>query len=325
IEMGTLVALNNGRRERMDHLSSKSFRIDMKAREISFSYLDYLLNNINENENIRIVGIIGRQSTGKSYLLNKIFQTRFAVAAGRCTDGIWMSYVFLENIHFIILDCEGLFSDQRTDDEEIKLISLLTAVCDITILSQDLGFSRFQDHLFAFLSQAVEKISKSEKLFKGILLVAIRDISDSNAQESFDAAEKKFLDLQSKGKSGFLEQLFSNTFKVQLVHHFENRNFDYEIKGLRQLFFNYINTELHTSHRWENGKNLADHLKILLVQLYTDDFIDSHEIHCEMKLAELIERMKKAWTRFYLDDEENIALNEQIIKTIFDNKEYLIK
>ncbi|CAF5049505.1 unnamed protein product [Rotaria sp. Silwood1] len=325
IEMGTLVPLNNGRRERMDHLSSKSFRIDMKAREISFSYLDYLLNNINENENIRIVGIIGRQSTGKSYLLNKIFQTRFAVAAGRCTDGIWMSYVFLENIHFIILDCEGLFSDQRTDDEEIKLISLLTAVCDITILSQDLGFSRFQDRLFAFLSQAVEKISKSEKLFKGILLVAIRDISDSNAQESFDAAEKKFLDLQSKGKSGFLEQLFSNTFKVQLVHHFENRNFDYEIKGLRQLFFNYINTELHTSHRWENGKNLADHLKILLVQLYTDDFIDSDEIHCEMKLAELIERMKKAWTRFYLDDEENIALNEQIIKTIFDNKEYLIK
>ncbi|CAF5221593.1 unnamed protein product, partial [Rotaria magnacalcarata] len=135
IEMGTLVPLNNGRRDRMDHLSSKSFRIDMKAREISFSCLDYLLNNINENENIQIIGILGRQSTGKSYLLDIIFQTRFAVAAGRCTDGIWMSYVFLNNTHFVILDCEGLFSDQRTDNEEIKLISLLTAVCDITILS----------------------------------------------------------------------------------------------------------------------------------------------------------------------------------------------
>ncbi|CAF2088563.1 unnamed protein product [Rotaria magnacalcarata] len=325
IEMGTLVPLNNGRRDRMDHLSSKSFRIDMKAREISFSCLDYLLNNINENENIQIIGILGRQSTGKSYLLDIIFQTRFAVAAGRCTDGIWMSYVFLNNTHFVILDCEGLFSDQRTDNEEIKLISLLTAVCDITILSQDLGFSRFQDRLFALLSQAVEKISKSEKLFKGILLVAIRDISDNINKESFEAAENKFLDLQSRGKSGFLEQLFSNTFQIQLLHHYENRNFDHEVRGLRQLFFNYINTESQISRRWENGKTLADRLKILLVQLYTDDFIDSDEIHCEMKLVELIERMKKAWTTFDLNDEENIEINEQIIETTFNDKQYSIK
>ncbi|CAM4956782.1 unnamed protein product [Rotaria socialis] len=325
IESGTLVPLNNGRRDRMDHLASKSFRIDMKAREISFSYLDYLLNNINENENIRIIGILGRQSTGKSYLLDVIFQTRFAVAAGRCTDGIWMSYVFLNNTHFVILDCEGLFSDQRTDDEEIKLISLLTAVCDITILSQDLGFSRFQDRLFALLSQAVEKISESEKLFKGILLMAIRDISDNDAKESLWAAKKKFLDLQSRGKSGFLEQLFSNTFKVQLLHHFENRNFDHEVKGLRQLFFNYINTESQISRRWENGKTLADRLKILLVQLYTNDFIDSDQIQCEMKLVGLIERMKKAWTTFDLDDQENVEINEQIIETTFNDKQYSVK
>ncbi|CAF3607376.1 unnamed protein product, partial [Rotaria sp. Silwood2] len=130
--------------------------------------------------------------------------------------------------------------------------------------------------------------------------------------------------LQSKGRSGFLEQLFSNTFKVQLLHHFENKNFDYEVQELRQFFFNYTNTALKVSRRWENGKNLADRLKILLVQLYTDDFIDSDEIHCEMKLAGLIERMKKAWTSFYLDDEENTVLNEQTIKTMFDNKQYLI-
>ncbi|CAF3684167.1 unnamed protein product [Rotaria sp. Silwood1] len=237
-----------------------------------------------------------------------------------------MSYVFLENTHFIILDCEGLFSDQRTDDEEIKLISFLTAVCDITILSQDLGFSRFQDRLFAFLSQAVEKINKSEKLFKGILFVAIRDISDINDQESFVAAEKKFLDLQSKGKSGFVEQLFSNTFKVQLLHHFENKNFDYEIQELRKTFLSYVNTSSDSTCRWENGKTLLDRLKILLVQLYTDDFIDSDEIHCEMKLAGLIEQMKKAWTRFYLDDDEaNIVSNEQIIEATFNNKKYVIK
>ena len=327
IEMGTLVPLNNGQRDKMDHLSSKSFRIEMKAREILFSFLDHILNDINDN--IKIVGVIGRQSTGKSYLMNRIFRTRFAVAAGRCTDGIWMSYAFLDNTHFIILDCEGLFSDQRTEGEEIKLISFLSAVCDITILSQDLGFSRFQDRLFSVLSQAVDKIGINDKLFKGILLVAVRDISDGNDHDSFEAAEKKFLDLQKKGKSDFLEQIFSNTFKVQLLHHFENKNFDHEIEKLRQVFIKHVmvdeTTEVELPCRWENGKDLADRLKILLVQLYTDDFIDSNYIHADMKLAELEEEMKRAWTRFYLNDEEHAESKQQQLEKVFEGKPYSLK
>ncbi|CAF0961738.1 unnamed protein product [Adineta steineri] len=327
IEMGTLVPLNNGRRDKMDHLSSKSFGIEMKAREILLSYLDNILNNINDD--IKIVGIIGRQSTGKSYLMNKIFRTRFAVAAGRCTDGIWMSYAYIENTHFIILDCEGLFSDQRTEDEEIKLISFLSALCDITILSQDLGFSRFQDRLFGILSQAVDKIGINDKLFKGILLVAIRDISDNNADESINAAEKKFSDLQRKGKSGFLEQLFSNTFKIQLLHHFENKNFDHEIDKLRHIFIKHVIkdeiTGLKIACRWENGKDLADRLKILLIQLYTDDFIDSNKIHCDMKFAELEDEMRKAWTKFHLSNEESIVLKEQLIEKKIEDTLYSLK
>ncbi|CAF0961776.1 unnamed protein product [Adineta steineri] len=327
IEMGTLVPLNNGRRDKMDHLSSKSFGIEMKAREISLSYLDNILNNINDD--IKVIGIIGRQSTGKSYLMNKIFRTRFAVAAGRCTDGIWISYAYFENAHFIVLDCEGLFSDQRTEDEEIKLISFLSALCDITILSQDLGFSRFQDRLFGILSQAVDKIGINDKLFKGILLVAIRDISDSNADESINAAEKKFSDLQRKGKSGFLEQLFSNTFKIQLLHHFENKNFDHEIDNLRQIFIKHVIKDEITGSkiacRWGNGKDLADRLKILLIQLYTDDFIDSNKIHSDMKFAELEGEMKKAWTKFHLNNEESIELKEQLIEKKIEDTLYSLK
>ena len=321
IDMGTLVPLNDGKRDKMDHLSSKSFRIEMKAREISFSYLDHILMDIDEN--IKIIGVIGRQSTGKSYLMNKIFRTRFSVAAGRCTDGIWMSYAYLGNQHFIILDCEGLFSDQRTEDEEIKLISFLAAVCDVTILSQDLGFSRFQDRLFSALSQAVDKISKNDKLFKGILLVAMRDISDGGANEASSAAEKKFSDLQKKGKSDFLEKLFSNKFTVQLLHHFENSNFESEVENLRQLFLEH-NT-IDGSGRWESGKDLVDRLKILLVQLYTDDFIDSNEIHSNMKLAELEEEMKNAWTRFIFNDEENFVKREQQIEKESQGKTLLVK
>jgi predicted GTPase len=36
---------------------------------------------------------MGAQSTGKSYLLNRLFGTRFTVASCRTTIGIWMSLV----------------------------------------------------------------------------------------------------------------------------------------------------------------------------------------------------------------------------------------
>ncbi len=39
-----------------------------------------------------IVSIMGSQSTGKSYLMNRLFGSRFSVASTRCTDGIWISF-----------------------------------------------------------------------------------------------------------------------------------------------------------------------------------------------------------------------------------------
>jgi GTPase Era involved in 16S rRNA processing len=52
-----------------------------------------------------VVSIMGAQSTGKSYLLNRVFGTRFTVASCRTTIGVWMSLIKLQDINFIVLDC----------------------------------------------------------------------------------------------------------------------------------------------------------------------------------------------------------------------------
>jgi len=71
---------------------------------------------------INVVSIVGRQSSGKSYVMNRFFGTRFNVAATRCTDGIWMSLVEIIDENdplgtklFLVLDCEGLFSARRNE------------------------------------------------------------------------------------------------------------------------------------------------------------------------------------------------------------------
>ncbi len=42
--------------------------------------------------------------------MNRLFGTRFSVAATRCTDGIWMSLCYIKGYPLLVLDCEGLFS-----------------------------------------------------------------------------------------------------------------------------------------------------------------------------------------------------------------------
>jgi len=74
-------------------------------REIRFGVLEEILAKVG---NLKVVSIMGKQSSGKSYLLNRLFRTRFDVSAARCTEGIWLSLSFIEGQTFVVLDCEGL-------------------------------------------------------------------------------------------------------------------------------------------------------------------------------------------------------------------------
>lgn len=120
--------------------------------------------------------------------MNRFFGTRFNVAATRCTDGIWMSIVEIYNEDksqiFVILDCEGLFSARRNEAEEMKLCLALSAVSDIMILNQDLSFNRYLNTLFNNFTKCIGRI-KGKKLFKGCLMMLIRDVKSEEAEMAY--------------------------------------------------------------------------------------------------------------------------------------------
>jgi len=47
----------------------------------------------NADKKIIVVSVMGAQSTGKSYLMNRLFGTRFTVSSSRTTIGIWISLI----------------------------------------------------------------------------------------------------------------------------------------------------------------------------------------------------------------------------------------
>jgi hypothetical protein len=124
IENSTLTPLRNGKNfsENISRPFEESQNIggiiQYLVSIIRFAQYESLLENWTRK--ISVVSIIGRQSSGQSYLLNRLFGTRFNVAANRGTDGIWMSSVVLKgggcDKHCyseprleIVLDCEVSF------------------------------------------------------------------------------------------------------------------------------------------------------------------------------------------------------------------------
>lgn len=103
---------------------------------ITFGIYDIVLSNW-EGE-IMVISSMGKQSTGKSYLLNHLSGSLLDVAGGRCTDGVWMTVRAAEKRIYVMLDFEGLGSFERTEQEDM-LLSVLKAISNLTIFNKKVG------------------------------------------------------------------------------------------------------------------------------------------------------------------------------------------
>ncbi|XP_068103308.1 up-regulator of cell proliferation-like [Hyperolius riggenbachi] len=97
---------------------------------------------------MRIITVLGVQSTGKSTLLNTMFGLQFPVASGRCTRGAFMTLLkvkenFQEQLgcqFILVLDTEGLKAPELASLEESyehdnELATLVVGLSDITIVN----------------------------------------------------------------------------------------------------------------------------------------------------------------------------------------------
>ena len=97
---------------------------------------------IYDNKRILVVSIIGPQSSGKSTLLNFLFGCNFQTSAGRCTRGIYGTYIKLTDINnydgIFILDTEGLLSihhAQSSNDFDRKITLFILAVSQVVVIN----------------------------------------------------------------------------------------------------------------------------------------------------------------------------------------------
>ncbi|XP_071830911.1 interferon-induced very large GTPase 1-like [Apostichopus japonicus] len=98
-----------------------------------------------DDPKVVVISVVGVQSSGKSTLLNSMFGVKFPVRAGRCTRGLFMRMLHLDDTyasqlgfrHIFLVDSEGVRSIERKDECRFdnELVTLTLCISDITILN----------------------------------------------------------------------------------------------------------------------------------------------------------------------------------------------
>ncbi|XP_068103306.1 up-regulator of cell proliferation-like [Hyperolius riggenbachi] len=100
---------------------------------------------------MRVISVLGIQSTGKSTLLNTMFGLQYPVSSGRCTRGAFMTFLKVEEdfqlelgCNFIVvIDTEGLKAAELaglddSSEHDNELATLVVGLSDITIINMSM-------------------------------------------------------------------------------------------------------------------------------------------------------------------------------------------
>nr|NP_001128554.1 provisional ortholog of upregulator of cell proliferation L homeolog [Xenopus laevis]AAI14224.1 Unknown (protein for MGC:132266) [Xenopus laevis] len=126
--------------------------MDGDASNIPLKWVTDLLTELNNKTGgkcrMRVITVLGVQSTGKSTLLNTMFGLQFSVSSGRCTRGAFLTLIKVKenfqkkiNCEFIlVIDTEGLKAPELASLEDSyehdnELATLVVGLSDITIIN----------------------------------------------------------------------------------------------------------------------------------------------------------------------------------------------
>ncbi|OCT59065.1 hypothetical protein XELAEV_18001553mg [Xenopus laevis] len=126
--------------------------IDGDAANIPMGWVEGILTELDKKTGgkckMRVITVLGVQSTGKSTLLNTMFGLQFPVASGRCTQGAFMTLIKVkENLQkdlgcefVLVIDTEGLKASELasledSNEHDDELATLVVGLSDFTIVN----------------------------------------------------------------------------------------------------------------------------------------------------------------------------------------------
>ncbi|RIB03906.1 hypothetical protein C2G38_729800 [Gigaspora rosea] len=178
-------------------------------RTLNSDFLSSVLSRImsNSKRQLIVLSIIGPESSGKSTLLNCLFQCGFSTSAGRCTKGAYMSYRHTfykeKELDVLIIDSEGMGSTaakyilRRTDFD--KKMTFFGLMCSQILIVNTKGLTRETSDTLEVSSHHLDALNIRDSNKPRICFV-LRDMKDAKI-----AQRPAFLDIRENLKKMFDE------------------------------------------------------------------------------------------------------------------------
>ena len=167
-------------------LSGHSFEImDGDASHVPITWVSAVIEEVKEqlhNPKVLVVSVLGVQSTGKSTLLNTVFGLQFSVSAGRCTRGVFMQLVSLDEklskkmnySHILVIDTEGLhapeLSNEKSNAHDNEIATFVIGIADVTIINQFGEAFAEMDNILQTVVHALLRMKKVKKNSKVVFV-----------------------------------------------------------------------------------------------------------------------------------------------------------
>ncbi|EAR98910.2 hypothetical protein TTHERM_00257000 (macronuclear) [Tetrahymena thermophila SB210] len=279
--------------------SESLLKLEDVKKQINFGWFEEVLRNL-KNESLYVISIFGRQSVGKSSLLNRMFGTRFGVSVSRCTDGVWLGYTSLNDTQILVLDCEGLFSVRRSKADELKLLQQITLISDFSILLAGLEAI---DKPFQELLNDLILSNKNKKggdiYFQGSLEILVKDM---NGQNDSSKIQKELTPIYNL-------KIDTN---IHYLYPYYHEGFNNNLKLIRNQILSNLNK------KQQKAEQTLSIFKYSIAQLFLDDDTDIELLYHKLEIKDLTNQFKQ----IFLDiNKLKLAENEsQINFTYQGNK-----
>ncbi|XP_055766458.1 interferon-induced very large GTPase 1-like [Salvelinus fontinalis] len=183
--------------------------VDGDASNIPLKWISAVLTQlhtlVDSNSKIRVVTVLGVQSTGKSTLLNTMFGVQFAVSSGRCTRGAFMLLIKvnkelkeeLKCDFIMVIDTEGLKSPElaQLDDShehDNELATLVIGLSDVTIINIAMENNTEMKDILQIVVHAFIRMKEVGK--KPVCHFVHQNVSDMSAHDNNMRDRKKLLE-----------------------------------------------------------------------------------------------------------------------------------
>ncbi|KAH7282153.1 hypothetical protein KP509_35G015100 [Ceratopteris richardii] len=250
---------------------------------------------------IKVVSSMGKQSSGKSYLLNHLAGSLLDVAGGRCTDGVWMTVRWDSECMYVLLDFEGLGSFERNDQEDMLLSTLSAAVSNVTIFNKkDFHMDKETEAIFQRFQHGVTLVKADDKLFKGVFFIAVKDVDNADVEDLKVEFYEKIRTMCTRTNENFLLRMYDGQVCIYALPPFQryefNRSIEMLASGIREVPTQY-----------KNGRSFLQDFKLVLAQISAQDWSSVDSRRVMMRISMLRTHLQSAITLGQCNDGEMLA------------------